>query len=353
MSFPLGEWIDSHADCRHNLAKSGMYGAIPAPVPSSADLRRADEADLRARLSADVGVDPRRVFLATGASEANAEVILFLARLRRGRGRRQVRVCPPEYPPFVDVARWAGFRPTNDPRPTELALISQPRNPEGDVWDRSRFLEWSSGAEWVLVDETFREFAGTRSFLEVDHPGLFATGSFTKFFAGDDLRVGFVVVPERVVTDFARFHGLVTNTLAPYSVAGATRALRDREPTRRRVRRILEANVAAAQVAFPKLRVPRAPVLFDRPESGEDGDSLARRALGGSVLVCSGSFFGDPAGVRLCLTRPSFPADLAAYLRVRNRFASGSGMSKKTKFVSVRAARRRPAGSGRGKASPS
>jgi aspartate/methionine/tyrosine aminotransferase len=353
MSFPLAEWIDGHPHCRHNLAISGMVRAIPSPEPSLAEIRRADAGELRRRLGDDLSVDEHRVFLTTGASQANALVLQFLARSRRGGGAGACRFCPPEYPPLFDTARWAGFRLTEGAGPAEVAVVSQPRNPEGDLWDRGRFLDWTSGARSVLVDETFREFAGTRSLLGTDRPGLWATGSFTKFFAGDDLRVGFLVAPEDRAAEFAPFHGLVTNPLAAFSVAGATRALRDRERIRRKVRSILRDNVAAARSAFPGLRTPEGPVMFDRPESGEGGDALALRALDASVLVCSGSFFGDASGVRLCLTRPSFPEDLAVYLAVRARAHRGRTPPKGPGRVTGRAARRRPGGNGRAKASPS
>ena len=356
MSFPLAEWIDGHAHCRHNLGVSGMVGSIPSPVPSPSEVRRADAGELRTHLAEDLGVDARRVFLTTGASEANALAILFLARRRKGGTAGAGRVCPPEYPPMFDTARWAGFRMTEGAGPAEVAIVSQPRNPEGDLWDRTRFLDWASGARSVLVDETFREFAGTRSLLGTDLPGLWASGSFTKFFAGDDLRVGFLVAPEDRTQDFARFHGLVTNLLAPFSVAGATRALRDREKIRRKVLAIQRANVAAVRESFPRLRPPVGPVMFDRPESGEGGDALAHRALTASVLVCPGSFFGDPSGVRLCLTRRSFPADLEAYVAVRVRAPRGripAHGANPFSDRSARAARRPPGGSGRARASPS
>jgi len=356
MSFPLAEWIDGHPHCRHNLAFSGMVGSIPSPVPSPSDVRRADAHELRALLAEDLGVDARRVFLTTGASEANALAILFLARLRKGGAAGACRVCPPEYPPMFDTARWAGFRLTEGSGPAEVAVLSQPRNPEGDLWDRARFLDWASGARSVLVDETFREFAGTRSLLGTELRGLWASGSFTKFFAGDDLRVGFLVAPEDRAQDFARFHGLVTNLLAPFSVAGATRALRDREKICRKVRAIQRVNVAAVRASFPRLRPPVGPVMFDRPESGEGGDALAHRALAASVLVCPGSYFGDPSGVRLCLTRRSFPADLAAYLTVRARAPRGRTSTVGANPLSARsarAARRLPGGNGRARASPS
>ena len=353
MPFPLGEWIDSHPECRHTLAESGMYGTIPPPTPTPSEIRAADEGELRKQLADDLSVDARRVFLTTGASQANALAVTFVARLRRGEAARTCRFCPPEYPPLFDTARVSGFRLTNEPGPAELAVVSQPRNPEGDLWERARLLDWASGARFLLVDETFREFAGTRSVVGTERPGLWTSGSFTKFFAGDDLRVGFLVAPPESRSEFARFHGLVTNRLSPYSVAGALRALRDRETTRRRVRKVLRANVTAARTAFSHLRPPQAPVIFDRLETGEDGDSLARRALDASVLVCSGSFFGDPSGVRLGLTRRSFPVDLSAYLSVRNSARNPRGRSARAKAFTGRSARPRPGGTDRARAAPS
>jgi len=342
MTFPLAAWIDSHPDCRHNLAKSGMVGSIPSPRPTEAEVQRADDTELRRLLAEDLGVDRNRVFLTTGASAGNSLTVLFLARQRKGSVRGSCRVCHPEYPPLFDTARWAGFRVTETAMPTDLAVVSQPRNPEGDLWDRSRLLDWAGDARSLLVDEEFREFARSRSVLGAGRPGLWTTGSFTKFYAGDDLRLGWVVAPEEQAVEFARFHGLVTNELSPYSVAGAARALREREKTRRRVRQILTVNLAAARAAFPGLRPPEAPLFFDRPDAFEDGDGLARRALRHSVLVCPGSYFGDPLGVRICMTRPSFPSDLRAYLRVRDRVPNAG-----------RSARPRPGGTARAKDAPS
>jgi len=353
MSFPLAEWIDAHSGCRHNLAISGMVGSIPSPVASASDVRRADPNELRKLLAEDLRVDSRRLFLTTGASQANSLAVLFLARRRRGASAGACRVCLPEYPPLFDAAREAGFRLTEEPGPAELAQVSQPRNPEGDLWDRARVLEWASGARWLLVDETFREFAGTRSLLETDHPRMWSTGSFTKFFAGDDLRAGFLVAPEEVVDEFARFHGLVTNLLSPHAIAGATRAFRERERTRRRVLGILRPNLAAARAAFPNLRPPDGPLMFDRPGSGEHGTTLARRAIRSSVLVCPGSFFGDPAGVRICLTRTSFPADLRAYLAVRARTERRSRTRSTSRSPTGRSARRPPGEIDREKGAPS
>ena len=354
MSFPLAEWIDRHARCRHNLANSGMIGTIPPPIPTSHEIRSADPEELCERLAEDLHVDARRLFLTTGASQANSLAVIFLARSGEGRARSKAcRVCFPEYPPLFDVARWAGFRPTSSVGAAELAVISQPRNPEGDLWDRGRFLDWCSGARSVLVDETFREFAGTRSLLDIGRPGPWVSGSFTKFYAADPIRVGFLVVPDEEAPRFATFHGVVANLLSSFSVAGALRALRDRETTRKRVRALMEANRAAVRAAWPDARPPLGPVMFDRPASGEGGDALANRALDASVLVCPGSYFGDPTGVRICLTRRSFPQDLEAYLRIRDGVPERRTRTVGRRAATARFAPRRPGGTGRARASPS
>jgi len=325
MKFPLADWIDGHRDCRHDLGTSGMRGSIRHPVPSAAEVRSADAEVVRREFAETLDVDPARLFLTHGASEANAAVLWFLARQHRGR-RRSCRVRLPEYPPLFDVARWAGFELTHPREPATIAVVSQPRNPEGDLWDRDRLETWAGRTRSLLVDETFREFANRPSVARVGRPGVWATGTLTKFFAGDDLRVGFVVAPEEEQSNYERFHGLVCDEIAPASLAGALVTLRARERIHRAVGRVLKRNRTAFRKAFPRSRLPQAPVCFDR-DVAPDGDAFAKRCLAASVLVCPGSFFGDPSGVRLGLTRRSFPRDLAAYLRVRegSRAPSGAG----------------------------
>lgn len=347
MKFPLADWIDSHRDCRHDLGVSGMRGSIRHPIPSTAEVRKADPEELRREFADSLNVDPRRVFLTHGASEGNAGVIWFLARRYRGQ-RPRCRIRFPEYPPLFDVARWAGFELAESDEPAAVAISSQPRNPEGDLWEPYRLEEWADRARNLLVDETFREFANRPSLAGVGRPGVWVTGTLTKFFAADDLRVGFVAAPEEERSSYERFHGLMFDEIPPASLAGALVTFRARERIRREVDRLMERNRAAFRRAFPTSRSPQAPVFFDR-KIAPDGDAFANRCLSASVLVCPGSFFGDPSGVRVGLTRRSFPEDLAAYLRVREE-----SYARRTRAVTERPASRAVprvrAGSGRGKA---
>jgi histidinol-phosphate/aromatic aminotransferase/cobyric acid decarboxylase-like protein len=321
MRFPLADWIDDHPECRFQLGSSGMAQTIRHPLPATRSIRTAQESELRERLARLHEVDPRRVFLTGGATEANAAVLQFLSRRDRA-GPRRCRVRYPEYPPLFDAARELGWAASDRPGPASLALVSRPRNPEGVLWPLSELDRWAEGTRHLVVDETFREFSGTGSLAARGRPRTWVTGSFTKFYGADDLRVGFAVAPEEAAEDFARYHGLMNDTLARYSVAGALACLDALPRIRREVRTIVSRNVRVLRRA---LRAPSlgAPLYFDRVP-GVSGETVALRCLARSVLVCPGAFFGDPSGVRLCLTRATFPRDFRAYLEVRDSLAPRS-----------------------------
>jgi aspartate/methionine/tyrosine aminotransferase len=315
MRFPLADWIDEHASCRYHFGSSGMVGSVRPPLAGRADVRDATPGTLERLLGEIHRVDPARVFLHPGATAANSSVAFFLAR-RPGSSAPRCRVLYPEYPSLYQACELAGFRLTERADDSALAVVSQPRNPEGDLWDWSRLEAWSADARHLLVDETFREFGGRASVSVRDRPRCWVTGSFTKYYGGDDLRVGYVVVPEEELPSYARFHGIVHDELPPRSIAGAIACLRSGDRLRKEVARILAANRAALLHALPHLAPPAAPLCFDRVPA-VDGTTLAEEALRRSILVSPGAMFGDPTGVRICLTRRTFPRDIEVYARFR------------------------------------
>jgi histidinol-phosphate/aromatic aminotransferase/cobyric acid decarboxylase-like protein len=318
MPFPLGEWIDSHADLPHNLGGSGMKGSLRTLANSFRRLPPPDPERLRRELARSLGVPPDALFLTHGATEANALVLHHLSHgLRTTLGRTPwLRVERPEYPPIPDTAELAGFSVRESGRPADATALSAPRNPLGTPVGDGELEEISEGTRALLVDETFREFRDRPSAARLRRPGVWVTGTFTKAFGADDIRVGWVGAPPDGVESFARYHGLATDRVATHSVAAALALLRDRRTILAESRGIVRANERALREAFPDLPPLGAPVWLDR---GVDGDRLARRAVRAGVLVCPGSFFGVPKAVRLGLTRRSFPSDLAAYLDLRRR----------------------------------
>ncbi len=315
MRFPLADWIDERQNCRHDLGESGMHGSVRLPLPSRIRFDRAVLGELQEELGRHLGVARERLVLTHGATEANSWVAVYLARGRSGGDPAVGRVCLPEYPSLVDLLEAVGLSPGGAGAPARLAAVSRPRNPEGDLWSRDRLFAWAEGARHLLVDETFREFTDEPSIARLGRPGVWATGTFTKFYGADHVRVGWAIAPPEEADRFSRFVGLVADELPPASAAGAIGLLTDGKQLRRDVRGLVGRNIAYLGRADRRFRAPAGPVVFDR--AVEDGDDLADRCWESSVLVCPGRFFGDPRGVRLGLTRRTFPRDLDAYLAVR------------------------------------
>jgi aspartate/methionine/tyrosine aminotransferase len=322
MGFPLAEWIDNHADCQYNLARSGMRGSVQLPqLPAQGNYER-DFPILRERLGRLNGVAGSRVFLTHGATEGNTLALLYLRQSFKPRSARP-KSCgfrTPEYPPLFDIAKAVGFRVAFSPGRRDITVQSRPNNPTGRLEDVESIRNRAENSQAMVVDETFREFADVPSLQTARIAGLWTVGSFTKSYGADSLRVGYVIPPREAAEGFDRFHGLLLDELPSASVTGALNLLRHRNTILEQSRRIFRKNERSLRESLEGIPPLGAPLWFDRGVDGLDGNRLAKACLRSSVLVCPGSFFGDRGGVRLCLTQKSFGNDLAHYLAVRERF---------------------------------
>jgi histidinol-phosphate/aromatic aminotransferase/cobyric acid decarboxylase-like protein len=267
-------------------------------------------------------VAKERVFLTTGATEANSDVMFYLFReaVRKSGRVPRFRSSPPEYPPLVDAPEAIGYRRVGPREAAELTVCSQPNNPLGTRDAEEPFALRARGSAAILVDETFREFTTARSRAASGERGLWVTGSFTKVYGADAIRVGYVAPPPEEAVRFRQFADRVLHPISPMSVGAALAILEHRVEILRETRSVVRQNLAALRHRLRGVPELAAPLWFDRGEGVLPGDTFARRALDAGVLVCSGSFFGDATGVRICLTRRTFPEDLGAYLSVRDRF---------------------------------
>lgn len=323
MTFPLKDWIEDHQGLPFDLGRSGMPIRMPSVAAALDRPAPANDEALRDELAAIHGVPPTRLFLTHGATEGNFLALSFLARRTPGPrgGPPRCAVRSPEYPPIAAIAQQAGFWLVPIDSEAEAVAGSRPNNPTGLAeFPAPTPPEHGARPPWV-VDETFREFTDLPTLAGNGPQPVWVVGSFTKLYGADELRVGFVIPPPDAVEDFARYHGDVTDEIPPNSVGGARAILRDRVPILEEVRGRFRTNLAALDAGLHPAQPPVAPVYFDRPGTGGSTDSLADAALEAGVLVCPGRFFGDPSGVRLTMTRPTFPADLEAYLTVRSRWA--------------------------------
>lgn len=319
MGFPLGDWIDAHEGLPHHLARSGMGATLATVAQAIARPEPPDDARLRSALARLVGVPASRLFLTHGATEANGLALGYLARRRaRGGATPRCAVPTPDYPPIARAASLAGFRLVREGARAELVALSDPNNPRGLAWPPSAFDRLVANARDILVDETFREFTDAPSRQRQQRSNLWSSGTFTKVYGGDALRVGYLAVPDSEAEGFGEYHAHLTDRLPPASTSAALAILRDRARILVEVRGRFQRNLAALRASVPAAPRLVAPVWFDRQGGAAHGDRLARRLAREGILVCSGALFGDPRGVRVCLTQRSFPEDLAAYLDRRD-----------------------------------
>jgi histidinol-phosphate/aromatic aminotransferase/cobyric acid decarboxylase-like protein len=356
VSFPLADWIDAHEGVPHDLGASGMRGQLESTLrllagPPMAD---PDPQQLREELGRRLGVDPKRVFLTHGASEANGLVLFFLSKATRQRTGKTptARIVMPEYPPLFDGADLAGFSPAPAGR-ADLVIRSEPNNPTGLRLDDASLDRLTEDHPRCLLDETFREFGTHRSRAADDRTGRWVTGTFTKAFAADSIRVGWIAPPSEETEAFRRFHGLLTDKVPEISVAYALDLLTNANEVLGEAREIFRTNLKLLRSALPEVGELEAPLAFDRPGIDETRP-FASRCLGSGVLVSPGDFFGDPSGVRIGLTRRNFPDSLALYLRLREEVANRSKARTPAPAAPVRsAAGRAPPASKKPAAKPS
>lgn len=286
------------------------------PTSSLPELRRAF-----ARVNQ---VPPERLFLTHGATEANLLILTFLAqRIRAERGRAPRFWIPaPEYPPLRDLPPYVGYAPARGPAAADVISVSEPNNPTGLSLLDERTLGGDGDRATRIVDQTFREFTRAPPIARLGRRRLWVMGTLTKVYGADSVRVGFVIPPEEECERFDDFHGMALDKNPPISVDRAMALVRHRTAVLAEARRIFEGNLRALRDRVGDVGDLVAPLWFDRVP---DGDRVGRVALRDGVLVCSGSYFGSPSGVRICLTRRSFPADLDAYLAVRDRVVGKRG----------------------------
>ena len=282
------------------------------------------------------GVDREGVLPTAGATTAN--VVAAIAAAERG-GSEDARtglVEKPTYEPLVDSPRLYGvdidrFRrrsrseyalepervaaaATGD---TAFVTVTNRHNPSGRMTDRetlSAVADAAADADAVLlVDEVYAPYVregGEGPFGGVTAAGLPATvvtGSLTKFFGLEGLRVGWVVGDPDVVgaarSAATHFAGPSTPSLA---LAEGTLEHADELAAAARDRVAANHDLLADFVAdrddVDGPVFPDATYAFLDPH-GADGTTVAEAALKRDLLVVPGRFFEDDDRIRVSLGR--------------------------------------------------
>lgn len=278
-----------------------------------------------------VSVDSSRVIVGSGSSPAMLE--LFLALLEPGDEVILPNPCYPAYPSFVEAARgkvvWAGtaehdFAFTADvARPhltpaTKAILVNFPSNPVGALSEPEDLRALAELGPLVVSDEVYHplvfERGRERSILEFTDDAV-VVGSFSKGFAMTGWRLGYLIVPERLVQPLVRMHQYLfvgTNTFVQW--AGID-ALEHADAVQRRLREELLERRDTILGLLPEVgfEVPRVPdggfyVFARQPEGTGPSRRFAADLLEQTyVATTPGPEFGsDGEGyVRFSLSAPS------------------------------------------------
>lgn len=202
---------------------------------------------LREEIAARRGVQTERVIVTNGAGEANH---LSMACGLQTHGGREVILTDPVYPYYSGrtslLGGTASFVPVSeggrlDPElvreraseETALIVVNSPNNPTGAVYDPDTMRELVAIAETndalLVSDEVYDHFDFTNEFesaLSIDSEHRVVTNSFSKSMAITGFRVGYVILPERLI-DAVRTRHMLTNVAgsrpAQYAVYRALR----------------------------------------------------------------------------------------------------------------------------------
>jgi len=183
--------------------------AAQAEVPHSNYYTEPYSAPLRRLLSEQIGVPERLIHI-----NAGSELILRQLFDRFG---QQVHLLTPTYALFPEIARRyteTRLLPENDfafdlaelaiPQGTTLAVIVNPNNPNGGIFDMKPLPELlrRHPETRFLVDEAFIGLAGQSvAHLVPEHPNLLVTRTLSKAHSLAGFRVGYAILPEAIADD--------------------------------------------------------------------------------------------------------------------------------------------------------
>lgn len=306
---------------------------------------RAAIADLYERRYG-VAVDPTRVVVTTGGSGAFG--LAYPAIFDTG---DVVAMAAPGYPPYRHILTSLGlgalamaaeardrFQPTRawlDALPKDAGLkglvIAGPANPTGASLPARQLEEicrWcKEHGVWLISDEIYHglEFGEpTQTALAYD-PDAIIINSFSKYWAMTGWRIGWLVLPERLVSAVERLAQNISICPPAISQAAALGALRAEEECLAR-KEGYARNRALLLRELPGLGLP--PViepdgafymLIDHSRLDEDGARFARRCLEAGVALTPGLDFDVERGGQWA--RVSFPTSFDRVERGLERLA--------------------------------
>ena len=267
--------------------------AAQAEVPHSNFYTEPYSAPLRRLISEQLGVPERLIHI-----NAGSELILRQIFDRYG---QQVHLLTPTYVLFPEIARHyteTRLLPENDfgfdlaelsiPQGTTLAVIVNPNNPNGGVFDMAPLpdLLHRHPRTRFLIDEAFIGLAGQSvAHLVPEHPNLLVTRTLSKAHSLAGFRVGYAVLPEALADDLNAHNDAYP--LARPSQAAALATLSHEDKIRERCGRLRAwaAQLAEELEALGARTYPSQTYFFLADFAPQDAAEIAENLRNRNILV--------------------------------------------------------------------
>lgn len=199
-----------------------------APMPGVRVLREAIHSKVQTLYNANYNIDTE-ITITAGGTQALTSTIL--STVREGDEVILFTPCYDSYVPIIELAGgspvyvqlktpdylpdWEEFKQVMNHR-TRMVIINTPHNPTGTVWNKEDFDQLATILKgtniMVLSDEVYEHitFDGKQHHSVLGHPELqnrsFAVFSFGKTFHATGWKLGHVIAPENLMTEFRKVH---------------------------------------------------------------------------------------------------------------------------------------------------
>lgn len=267
--------------------------AAQAEVPHSNYYTEPYSAPLRKLISEQVGVPDRLIHI-----NAGSELILRQLFERFG---QQVHLLTPTYGLFPAIARHyteTRLLPENDfafdlaelviPQGTTLAVIVNPNNPNGGIFDMKPLPELLGRYPETrfLVDEAFIGLAGQSvAHLVPDHSNLLVTRTLSKAHSLAGFRIGYAILPSAIADDLNSHNDAYPLARPSQAAAIATLQHEDQIHARAAQLRAWTEELAAQLRALSVRTYPTETYFFLADFAPHKADELADQLRSRGILI--------------------------------------------------------------------
>lgn len=312
MKFEIGEWIHNHQYI-YDLSQSGMYGRIA--LNKYFQLKSlVNEDDLKGIIANINNCGTDQIVITHGATEAIFTTLYHI----HSSGVSRFRTNFPEYEPLYKVPPFIGLSLGD----RGLFVCSNPNNPTGVLHNLPKDYDY------YLIDETFLEFS--KNLDSMHYPSnTYRINTFTKFYGGDDLRVGYIIAPDKEsALQLGLLRGIFTEYVSRYNISVAYQILKDHETLVPYIREIQQKNFNYLNNLKGKLNFYNGitpslgTVSYLDYSQYTDSDSLrlAEDIAKHSISVVPAKFFNhEGTYLRICYSRSNFKE---SYLQLMEYFDS-------------------------------